>query len=205
MTVRNLATLDRDIFQPLGRLLQEAFADGLIATGTMRISKTVAADPGDGFSNGQFQYITILDCALVNTAIVGAEIRLLFAAGCAISMPGAVNPVLRLRIDEVGSDQPNLDGGDVAAISCEYYLDETGGAPRDASIIDVVAGAFKWHYLLRTQNAGDCGESAHSASGTKVVGFDSDSLIKKIPVKLGNEPGDYYILAGKAMAEVTPN
>lgn len=33
MTVRNLATLDRTVFQPLGRILQEAFSDGFNATG----------------------------------------------------------------------------------------------------------------------------------------------------------------------------
>lgn len=29
MSIRNLATLDRTVFQPLGRILQEAFADGI--------------------------------------------------------------------------------------------------------------------------------------------------------------------------------
>jgi len=205
MSVKNLATLDRDICQPLGRILQEAFADGFIGTGTIRISNTVSADPGGGLANGQFQYAVNVTAVLVNSVVCAGEFRLNFAAGCAIGKPGYVNSVLRCRIDEVGSGQPDLSGGDVAGISFEYFLDDTGGAPRDKFVLDVMAGASKWEGLLRIGNHGDCGESVHSATANKVVGFDSDSIVKKIPVKIAGAGAPYYILVGEAMAEVTPN
>jgi len=202
MAVQTLSSLDRTVFQPLGRIIQEAFSDGLIGTGTMRIAKSITADPGDGLSNGQFQYITNVNYAMVNSVVCCAEFRLNFAAGSAIALPGYVNPVVRARIDEVGSDQPDLSGADVAAFAAEYYLDEAGGAPRDASVIDVMAGSYKWHYLLRIGNAGDCGESAHSGGAGKVVGFDGDANIRKIPLKIAGAGVDYYFLVGEQMAEV---
>lgn len=202
MSVRTLSSLDRTVFQPLGRIIREAFEDGLISTGTMRVTKALSTDPADGLSNGQFQYVTNVTVPMVSAVACCAEFRLNFGAAATIALPGYVNPVLRLRIDEVGSDQPDLSGGDVAAISAEYYIDEAGGAPRDASVIDVIAGGFKWHYLLRVGNAGDCGESVHSGGAGKVVGFDGDANIRKFPIKIAGAGVDYYILAGEEMAQV---
>jgi len=202
MSVKNLATLDRDICQPLGRILQEAFADGYIGTGSIRVSKAVTADPADGLSNGQFQYVTTLNCAMVNACVVGAEFKLNIANAGVIGMPGYTNPVLRLTIDENGDDTPNLDGGELSALSCQYYIDEVGGAPRDATVLHVVAGAYNFDYLLMIQNAGDCGDSDHPGGANKVVGFDGDADIVKIPVKIAGRGTHYYILVGQEMAEV---
>ena len=39
MAVQALNSLDRTVFQPLGRIIQEAFADGFTGTGTINITK----------------------------------------------------------------------------------------------------------------------------------------------------------------------
>lgn len=204
MTVKNLATLDRDICQPLGRILQEAFADGFIGTGSISMTKAVAASEVGSSNNGLFQFQGELNRVTTHT-VTTCQMRLSFGANTELSRPGLTNAVLQLRLDEIGDEQPDLSDGEVSALSCEYYIDETLGEPRDATVLHVAGGSTQFDYLLMIQNHGDCGESVHSASASKVVGFDSNSIIKKIPVKIAGAGVPYYILVGEAMAEVTPN
>lgn len=202
MTVRNLSELDRDICQPLGRILQEAFADGFIGTGKINISHTIPTAALGTSWNGVYQLFTTLD-AVATSLIVGANVKLHFTDNAGIIMRGAANAALQIMLTSSGT--PDLTLGDVHGIALEYHLDHTGGGPTDAYCFHVHAGTYKWDGFLKIQNAGDAGDSFHSASSTKVVGFDSNSNIKKIPVKIHGGENLYYILVGEAMAEVTPS
>ena len=197
MTVRNLATLDRTVFQPLGRILQEAFADGLISTGTVAITRTIIADPADGLSSGQFKHVTILNGPLVNSVIVGAEFQLQLAAGVtALGLSSYVNTVLRARIDEYGSDQPNMSGAHLSGISFEYYVDETGGAPYIATPLQVAAGAYKWDGLLSIMNPGDCGDATCDNATTQ-----DDAADKRIPIFVAGQGSNPFYLRAYATAQ----
>jgi len=192
MTVRNLATLDRDIFQPLGRILQEAFADGLIATGTIARTKTVSADPADGLGTGQFLFTTILTAPLVSSVIVGAEVRLMLSAGVtALGLSFYANAALRVRIDEVGNDQPNLSNACLHGISLEYYVDDTAGVPEVKTPIQATAGGCKWNGLFAINNPGDCGEAVCSSPTTQ-----DDAGDYRIPVFI-NAHDLFYLRAYK--------
>jgi len=189
MTVRNLATLDRTVFQPLSRILQEAFANGFTSTGTVAITKTVAADPADGLSTGQFLHNTILTAPLTNSVIVGAEFRLMFGVGCtALGLEQYMNTAVRIRIDEVGNDQPNLSGAFLSGLAFEYYLDDTAGVPSRKTLLAAAAGACKWNGLLNINTAGDLGDATCDNATTQ-----DDALDKRIPVFIGGLSYPHYI------------
>lgn len=209
MTVRNLATLDRTVFQPLGRLLQEAFADGFSMTGTIAQTKTFTSA---GTSNRAMYMVGNLDSAStgaiwgmfkfrtyvnnVMTSVVHALCaNLHFKDAAEIKVTsGHWNSALYATVEtEVAVTAPDLSGGSVAGISLEYYVDETTGAPAKAYAIYVHAGTYNWDGLLAIRNAGDCGDSAMTGdhafdAADKCIPVDVAGTVYYIP--LMNNKGD---------------
>ena len=105
MTVRNLATLDRTVFQPLGRLLQEAFADGLIATGSISREKTVATAQVASFANGVYLFKSTL------TGIGGTVhfANAMFHVDITSAFTSGVVTAMKVLVECTGAD-PDLSG-----------------------------------------------------------------------------------------------
>lgn len=186
MTIRNLATLDRNICQPLGRIIQEAFADGFIGTGSINMAHTLIASEAGSSWDGIHKFKTTVNIAM-ESLIVAAQMKLEFGADAIITLPGYTNSILQLFLS--GSAKPNLDGGDISCLDFEYHIDETNGAPRIAVPMHFAAeepGA-NFDALFNTQNFGDIGDEA--SSGTPTWGTEH----RIIPVMIANTV--YYLHA----------
>lgn len=217
MSVRNLSTLDRDMFQPLGRIIQEAFADGLIGTGTVTITKTFTAagttnramyltgnldSASTGALWGMYKFRTYVNNVMTSVVhTLCANLHFKDAAEIVVTS-GHWNSALYATVEtEVTTTAPDLSGGSVAALSAEYYVDESTGAPAKAYVLYVHAGTYNWDGLVAIRNAGDLGESASGGDeAAHVVGFDGDGSTIKIPIDRAGTT--YYLLAGTAIQNV---
>ncbi|KKK71659.1 hypothetical protein LCGC14_2911700, partial [marine sediment metagenome] len=93
---------------------------------------------------------------------------------------------LYVTVETDGSDTPDMSGGSIAAIYVGYYNVESGGAPVNAYVMHFNNHAsYDWDGLLRLNVGGELGDSAHSGTGAHVIGFDSDVIVQKIPIKIG--------------------
>lgn len=199
MTVRNLATLDRTVFQPLGRILQEAFADGFIGTGTIAVTKTFAAATGSkplvdmtatysGANNcyqGAFKFSTVID-ADIDHIVHGLSTGLTLTDNAGFWPSYADGPAaLRVNVStQVTTLAPNLDGRGLNAITIGYYVDESQGAPQHAFPFQFNTDAAKgqWDGLFRAERDACLALLAHT---TQV-------LTHSIPIRIQNK--DYYIM-----------
>lgn len=122
MTVRNLATLDRDIFQPLGRILQEAFADGVIAEGTITRDKTIATAEIALFNTGAYQFKTTITGIGGSANIHGMSVRMDVKSACT---SGKLAP-FQVLLETTAAD-PKMDGLSwISAASWEWNLSKAG-------------------------------------------------------------------------------
>ena len=222
MTVRNLATLDRDIFQPLGRILQEAFADGFIGTGSITITKpftgssgynkvmylTGELDGGGGCAYGMFKFRTYVNSVLTADAhVICANLHFKDDAELSPPAPEQAHAPLYVTVEtEITSVAPDLSGGNLAALYVGYYINEGVGAPAKAYVIhcnaSFAANMGQWDGILNIQTPGTVGDSLSGADeATHVIGFDGDGITRKIPVLIGG--ATYYLLVGTAIQGVT--
>jgi len=209
MAIQDLSSLDRTVFQPLGRLLQEAFADGFTSTGSITVTKSFdqATDynrilymtgnlaGGGGCNYGMFKFRTYIESALSHSAhTLCANLHIKDAGELADAGEWASSPIYATVETEVTTTAPTLSGGSLAAIYIGYYVDESVAGPDKAYAIQFNNHpSYNWDGLIR-MGAGDIGDSAHSATGSHVVGFDSDAAIRKIPVLIDGVT--HYLLVG---------
>lgn len=203
MTVRNLATLDREIFQPLGRIIQEAFADGFIGTGSITITKPFTGVSGynkvmyltgeisgaGGCAYGMFKFRTYVSAALSADAhTICANLHFKDAAELpAQGHPEYASAPLYATLEtEYTAAYPDLSAGNLAALYVGYYINESIGAPAKAYVVTCndsypAANMGQWDGLLRVKNYGGIGD-ATVANGTTQDSA-SDRLI---PILLGD-------------------
>jgi len=199
MTVRNLATLDRTVFQPLGRILQEAFADGFIGTGTIAVTKSFSEATGtkrllnmtatyDGANNcygGAFKFTTIIDAA-VDHIVHGLATGLELTDNAGFWPSYADGPcALRVNVStNVSVTAPDLSGRGLNALTIGYYVDESEGAPEHAFPFQFNTDAAKgqWDGLLRAERDACLALKAHV----------TDSFSHSIPIRI--QAKDYYIM-----------
>lgn len=194
MTVRNLANLDRTVFQPLGRILQEAFADGFISTGTMAITKSFSEATGtkrlldmtatyDGANNcygGAFKFETIID-ANVDHIVHGLSTSLTLTDNAGFWPSYADGPcALRVNVStDVAVTAPDLDGVGINALTIGYYVDESTNPPQWAFPFQFNTDAAKgqWDGLLRMER--------QECLGVEAAGGDlptQDNTDKRMPI-----------------------
>jgi len=154
--------------------------------------------------NGMFKFRTYVNSTMTSLVQVVCANLHIKDAGVITTGGGEWNSAFYGTIEtETTTTQPDLSGGKVAGIQLAYYVDETTGAPARAAVIAVPAGfgagTYDWDCLLWT-GFSHVGDSDHAGGAGKVVGFDGDTDIRKIPVYFGETV--YYLLAGVGMAEV---
>lgn len=202
MSVRNLATLDRTVFQPLGRILQEAFADGFIGTGNVTIAKTfsgatvqrlfdclVTYSSTGAPQYGAYRFYTLVDGALSAPAHgIATELRF----GASSSIPATyADGTAAMRIKLAVNGTPNFVGKGISAITFQNFLVETGGPPE-----------FLYPFWFH------CGAGCQfdglfycDASGLGIVACEGDHTIlsedKLVPCKIDGDT--YYLLALKSI------
>ena len=206
--IRNLANLDRTVFQPLGRIIQEAFADGFVGTGSITITRayttssgfnkglylTGSLDGGGGSAYGMFKFRTYVNSALSADAHTLCA-NLHFKDDAELPAQGnpeyASAPLYVSCETEITSVAPDLSNGNLAAIYVGYYVNEGVGAPANAYVMhfncSAEANMGKWDGLLNVQNPGDIGDVVNSSTPTWATPH------RRIPIKVG--PTTYYIHA----------
>jgi len=191
MSVQTLSSLDRTVFQPLGRIIQEAFADGLIGTGSITITKDFATTSGynklmyltveisgaGGSAYGMFKFRTKVSGALsANAHAVCAQLFL--DTGCTlINTPEYASAALYVTVEtEVAG--LTLSGGSLAALYIGYYVDESGAGPIDAYpfYFNTDQSKGQWDGLFMAQSFNDIGGVLTVESG--------DAGYGSIPVKV---------------------
>ena len=184
MTVRNLATLDRTVFQPLGRLLQEAFADGLIATGNIVRNHTVTTALIASYNDGTYLFKTTITGTGGVANIMGLTARMDIQSVCST---GIASPFQVLM--ETTAADPNLSGMSwVSAATWGWNLSKAGACA--AALTNPPANRF-WHrygiygtgshptHFIYANGPGTFG--GHYAAGTPTP-TTGDALI---PIKFG--------------------
>ena len=204
MSIRNLATLDRDIFQPLGRIIQEAFADGFIGTGSIAITKDFAGSTsaynraiymigeldGGAALNGMFKFRTYVNGTMTSLVQVVCANLHVKDDGLLIYSSGEYNSAFYATIEiEKTSVAGSALNANLCAYQACYYFDETTGAPANAYVLGVPNGTpHQWDGLLLAQSKEALG--AHFAEDGSAVVTANDIMI---PVKIGGSV--YYIPA----------
>jgi len=149
---------------------------------------------GAGHANyGMWKFRTYLSAAASQTVhTVCANLHFKEDAEITDSGEWASSP-LYVTVETEGT-AADLSGGSLAGIYFGYYVDESEGAPSNAYLFHCNNhSSYNWDGLIR-MGAGDIGDSAHSATGSHVVGFDSDADLRKIPILIDSVT--YYFLVG---------
>lgn len=196
MSVRNLSTLDRTVFQPLGRIIQEAFADGLIGTGTAVVTKTFADSTGSkrllnytatftGTNDslyGCYKFGATVDADITKVIqVMGVDLHLTANAGFQQTYADG-NCALRLSVRSTGA--PALAGQGISAISFQLQLDESTSAPQHLYPFSFNTDASKgqWDGLFRAERDACLALAAHH----------TDAFSHSIPIRVGIK--NYYIM-----------
>jgi hypothetical protein len=159
-------------------------------TGRARAFYYVGELAGAGNSMwGMFKFRTYVNAA-AGSVVHGVCANLHFKDDATITVTsGHWNSPLYATVEtEVTTTAPTLSGGSVAALSAEYYVDESTAAPANAFVIYVHAGTYNWDGLLAIRNAGDCGDYASTGDAPALATGD-------IMIPIYRAGSTYYLVA----------
>lgn len=191
MTSRNLSELDRDICQPLGRILQEAFEDGII--GKVTITNTAA----EGKLIGVDSKVTMSTDVAGNMA--GVFGRTYLSATTGTSAKNAFGGCFELKYE---SNYAATGMGLATGLYAGVYSDQAGQVPNSCFVVEAIPGAnvdFSNMPLMVLMNSGEgtapniAIEFGHHPAGKTVSCEKSGDMYwnETIRVKVNNE--DRYI------------
>ena len=160
--------------------------------------RTQLSGTGSGAAKGVYRFDVMMNATSYGEHIRGVDVNVDVA--CSANQTIAYH-VYGLSVMLRTQSNPTMTDATVAIVNLESFLRKNAAA--DA--LDDAPNAHTWFrfnangsvpgFLFYTQGVGILGDTDCEVGGAgRVVGFDSDASIKKIPIKIG--ANTYYILAG---------